>query len=405
METQSAQENQRVVSGMRITGRMHLGNYHGALKNWLQLQYKYECYFFAADWHGLTTNYEHSQGIASQSKIMLIDWLAAGLDPKVAKIFIQSGVQEHAELHLLLSMITPLSWLERVPTYKDQQEKLKDRDLSTYGFLGYPLLQSADILVYKPKYVPVGEDQVAHVEITREIARRFNHIFGQEQGYQQHIAESLAKLGKKHANLFADLMKRYQQEGDVNALQEGKAILDMANNLSIDDRERLDGYLSGRGKSILPEPDVLLTKESKFPGLDGQKMSKSYNNTIGLTEAPDSVTAKIKRMATDPARIKRTDPGDPEKCPVWGLHKVYSSEQVKEWVVKGCKSAGIGCLECKAPLIDSIIAEQKPIIERADYFMNNPQIVKSIIDESTEQARRTARSTLCEVRAAMGLTE
>jgi tryptophanyl-tRNA synthetase len=334
----SKHENPRVVSGMRVTGRMHLGNYHGALKNWLQLQHKYDCYFFAADWHALTTNYEHSAGIAAQSRLMIQDWLAAGLDPKAAKIFIQSGVPEHAELHLLLSMITPLSWLERVPTYKDQQEKLNDKDLSTYGFLGYPLLQTADILIYKPKFVPVGEDQVAHVELTREVARRFNHIYG-------------------------------------------------------------------NSTAILPEPAVLLTKESKFPGLDGQKMSKSYHNTIELTEDPASVTTKIKRMKTDPARVHRTDPGEPEKCPVWSLHKIYSSEEVKDWVVKGCRSAGIGCLECKAPLIESIIAEQKPIIERSKYFAANPQIVQSIIAEGTEQARDCAKQTLQQVRIAMGIAE
>lgn len=327
---------QRVVSGMRITGRMHLGNYHGALKNWLDLQHKYDCYFFAADLHGLTTNYEHSAGIAQQSREMIIDWLAAGLDPKLCNIFIQSGVQEHAELHLLLSMITPLSWLERVPTYKDQQEKLKSLDLATYGFLGYPLLQTADIVLYKPTYVPVGEDQVAHIELAREIVRRFNYLYGQ-------------------------------------------------------------------GAVILPEPAVLLTKESKLPGLDGQKMSKSYNNTIGLTESPESVTEKIKRMPTDPARVRRTDPGDPEKCPVWGLHKVYSSPEVQEWVVAGCKSAGIGCLQCKAPLIESIIAEQKPIIERAAYYSANIKIVEDIIDESTERVRAVARQTMQEVRKVMGI--
>lgn len=401
----ASQENQRVVSGMRVSGRMHLGNYHGALKNWLDLQYKYDCYFFAADWHGLTTNYEHSEGIATQCKLMIEDWLAAGLDPKVAKIYIQSGVPEHAELHLLLSMITPLSWLERVPTYKDQQEKIKDKDLSTYGFLGYPLLQAADILIYKPRYVPVGEDQVAHVEITREIARRFNHLFGQEKDYMQRAEEAVSRLGKKQAKLFLELVKSYRQDGNVEALKEGRALLELVTTLTANDRERLEGYISGQGKMILTEPEVLLTKVSKFPGLDGQKMSKSYNNTITLTEDPASVAAKIKRMPTDPARVKRTDPGEPEKCPVFALHKVYSSEEVKQWVVKGCRSAGIGCLECKAPLIDSIIAEQKPIIERAKYFAANPKIVDAVIRESTECARDTAKQTLSEVRAAIGLTE
>lgn len=401
----STQENQRVVSGMRVTGRMHLGNYHGALKNWLELQHKFDCYFFAADWHGLTTTYDDSGNTAKQCRLMIEDWLAAGLDPSVAKIYIQSGVPEHAELHLLLSMITPLSWLERVPTYKDQQEKLKEKDLSTYGFLGYPLLQSADILVYKAKYVPVGEDQIAHVEITREIARRFNHIFGQEKNFEQLAESAMAKMGKKHSNLFLQLVKRYREEGDVEALKEGKSLLDVAASLSVNDRERLEGYLSGQGRIILPEPEVLLTKVAKFPGLDGQKMSKSYGNTIALTEDPVSVTNKIKRMPTDPARVKRTDPGEPEKCPVWGLHKVYSNDEVKKWVTTGCRTAGIGCLECKAPLIDSIIAEQKPIIERAKHFAENPVIVENIIQQSTEEARNTARKTLAEVRTAIGLTE
>lgn len=402
--TASISENQRVVSGMRVTGRMHLGNYHGALKNWLQLQNQYDCYFFAADWHALTTNYDRSAGIAAQSVLMIEDWLAAGLDPKAAKIFIQSGVPEHAELHLLLSMITPLAWLERVPTYKDQQDKLKDRDLSTYGFLGYPLLQSADILVYKPKFVPVGEDQLAHVELTREVARRFNYVFGHDQDFKQRAEEAVAKLGKQHAKSFAALLKRYQEKGDVAALEEGRALISsLTNNLSMSDRERLEGYIEGRGKIILPEPEALLTKESKFPGLDGQKMSKSYNNTIALTEDPVSVTAKIKRMPTDPARVKRTDPGEPEKCPVWGLHKIYSNDEVKDWVLKGCRTAGIGCLECKAPLIDSILAEQKPIIERAKYFASEPKLVQSILAESTEQARHTAKVTLTEVREAMGI--
>ncbi len=397
--------DQRVVSGMRVTGRMHLGNYHGALKNWLQLQADYDCYFFAADWHALTTNYEHTAGIASQSRLMIEDWLAAGLDSTLTKIFIQSGVPQHAELHLLLSMITPLAWLERVPTYKDQQEKLKDKDLSTYGFLGYPLLQTADILVYKPKYVPVGEDQIPHVELTREIARRFNYLFGQTSDFIQTTTAAFAKLSKHQAQFFQQLLRRYQQQGDVESLQEGQQLLQQVAGLSRNDRECLAGHLAGHGKEILPAPEVLLTKEAKFPGLDGQKMSKSYNNTIALTEEPESVAMKIKRMPTDPARQKRTDPGEPEKCPVWALHKVYSNAQVKDWVVTGCRSAGIGCLDCKSPVIDSIIAEQKPIIERAEYFAANPKLVTKIIADGTEQARATAQQTLTEVKVAMGIAE
>lgn len=402
--TKSESENRRIVSGMRVTGRIHLGNYHGALKNWVKLQHEYDCYFFAADLHGLTTNYDRSAGIAELGKQMLCDWIAAGLDPKLCKIFIQSGVPQHAELHLLLSMITPLSWLERVPTYKDQQEKLSDRDLSTYGFLGYPLLQSADILLYKPTYVPVGEDQVSHVELTREVARRFNFMFGREADFQERANAVLEKIGKKNAKVFLKLLTQYQQQGDVNALEQGKTLLmHVAANLNNDDKERLEGYLEGRGRIILPEPDVLLTKESKFPGLDGQKMSKSYNNTIGLTEDPASVTVKIKKMQTDPARIKRTDPGTPEKCPVWSLHKIYSDAAVQDWVYKGCTTAGIGCLECKAPLIDAIIAEQKPMIEREKELQSNPALLQRIIDESTAQARDTAEKTLMEVKIAMGI--
>ncbi len=393
----------RIVSAMRVTGRMHLGNYHGALKNWLELQNKYECFFFAADWHGLTTNYEESAGIADQSLFMVQDWLAAGLDPKLATIFIQSGVPEHAELHLLLSMITPLSWLERVPTYKDQQDKLKDKDLATYGFLGYPLLQSADILIYKAGLVPVGEDQVVHVELTREIARRFNYIYGRGKDFIQRAEEALQKMGKKHANTFRKLLKRYQEEGDREALSEGHNLLQMQSNLSSNDSDSLAGYLEGHGRLILHEPEAMLTKESKFPGLDGQKMSKSYDNTIALTEDPASVTQKIKRMQTDPARIKRTDPGDPEKCPVWEWHKIYSDTEVQSWASNGCKTAGIGCLDCKKPLIDAVINEQKPIIERAQYFAENPQLVEKILREGAEQARTVAQQTLKEVRIAMGI--
>lgn len=396
-------ENQRIVSAMRVTGRMHLGNYHGALKNWLKLQHEYDCFFFAADWHALTTNYEHPGGIAQQSILMIQDWLSAGLDPNLCKIFVQSGVPEHAELHLLLSMLTPLAWLERVPTYKDQQEKLKDKDLATYGFLGYPLLQSADILIYKPSFVPVGEDQVVHVELTREIARRFNFLFGREADFTERAQVVIEKLGKKNAKLFLSLIKNYQEQGNPEALEQAKALVEIQAVLALNEKERLIGFAEGRGRIILPEPNVLLTEESKFPGLDGQKMSKSYNNTIGLTEDPTSVAAKIKKMPTDPARVKRTDPGDPEKCPVWGLHKVYSTDSVKQWVNTGCRSAGIGCLDCKGPLIDSIIAEQAPIIERAKEFENNPNIVRNIIQAGTEQARDTAKETLTEVRIAMGI--
>jgi len=388
---------------MRPTGRLHLGHYHGVLKNWIELQHSYECLFFVADWHALTTHYEEPGVIADNVWDMVIDWLAAGVSPGAAKLFIQSRVPEHAELHLLLSMITPLGWLERVPTYKDQQEKLKERDLATYGFLGYPLLQSADILIYKAGQVPVGEDQVAHVELTREVARRFNHLYGREPGFEEKAEAAVDKMGKKNAKMYRELRKSYQEQGDDQALDVARALLDSQQNISIGDRERLFGYLEGSGKIILPEPQALLTKASKMPGLDGQKMSKSYGNTIALREDPAEVERKLRTMPTDPARVRRTDPGDPAKCPVWQLHEVYSDEDTKEWVQQGCRSAGIGCVECKGPVIEAVLAELKPIRERAQEYIDDPGAVRSVIAEGCEAARDIAEETLDEVKKAMGL--
>ena len=396
-------QNQRILSGMRPTGALHLGHYHGVLKNWLKLQNEYECFFFAADWHALTTHYEDPSKVEAAVWDMVIDWLAAGVSPGLGKLFIQSQVPEHAELHVLLSMITPLGWLERVPTYKDQQEKLKEKDLSTYGFLGYPLLQSADILIYKAGQVPVGEDQVAHVELTREIARRFNHFYGREPGFAENAEAAIDKMGKKAAKLYRDLRRRYQEQGEHEALETARALLNDQQNITLGDRERLFGYLEGGGRIILPEPQALLTAASKMPGLDGQKMSKSYNNTIALREDPKEVEKKLRTMPTDPARVRRTDPGTPEKCPVWQLHQVYSNDEVKAWVQEGCISAGIGCIECKQPVIDAVLAEQRPIRERAVEFIENPRLVRNIIREGNEAAREVARATLDEVRQAMGL--
>ncbi|HEX9802035.1 MAG TPA: tryptophan--tRNA ligase [Gammaproteobacteria bacterium] len=398
-----ATQNQRVLSGMRPTGKLHLGHYHGVLKNWLTLQHEYDCLFFVADWHALTTEYENSGVIAESVWDMVIDWLAVGINPGSARLFIQSQVPEHAELHLLLSMITPLGWLERVPTYKDQQEKLKEKDLATYGFLGYPLLQSADILIYRATQVPVGEDQVVHVELTREVARRFNHIYGREAGFEEKAEAAAKKMGKKTAKLYHELRKRYQEQGDHEALATAQALLNDQQNITLADRERLFGYLEGGGKIILPEPQALLTPASKMPGLDGHKMSKSYGNTISLREEPESVEKKLRTMPTDPARVRRTDPGEPEKCPVWQLHLVYSNDEVKEWVQQGCRSAGIGCLDCKQPVIDAIQAELAPIRERAREFLDQPQLVRNIVAEGSEEARDMARETLREVRGAMGL--
>ena len=397
-------QHQRVLSGMRPTGLLHLGHYHGVLKNWVNLQHEYECFFFVADWHALTTHYEDPRIIAESTQDMVIDWLAAGVSPGSAKIFVQSRVPEHAELHLLLSMITPLGWLERVPTYKDQQAELKEKDLATYGFLGYPLLQSADILVYKAGQVPVGEDQVAHVELTREVARRFNHIYGREPGFEEKAELAIKKMGKKDAKLYRDLRKRYTEQGDQQALDVAQALLEAQQNISLGDRERLFGYLEGSGKIILPEPQALLTPASKMPGLDGRKMSKSYRNTISLREDPDEVTKKLRTMPTDTNRVRRTDPGDPSRCPVWQLHEVYSGDDTKAWVQEGCTTAGIGCVDCKQPVIDAVIAELKPLRERAKDYIEDPSAVQAIIDEGCEAAREVARDTLDEVRKVMGLS-
>ncbi len=400
----SVSQNKRVLSGMRPTGLLHLGHYHGVLKNWIELQHSYECFFFVADWHALTTHYENPSIIAQSGIDLVIDWLAAGVNPGSSTIFIQSRVPEHAELFTLLSMITPLGWLERVPSYKDQQDKLKDMDLSTYGFLGYPLLQSSDILIYKAGHVPVGEDQVAHVELTREVARRFNHLYGKEVDFEEKAQIAIKKMGKKNAKIYNNLLKRYQEQGDGEALSVGHALLDSQQNISIGDKERLVGYLEGGGRIILPEPQSLLTASPKMPGLDGQKMSKSYNNAIALREPPKQVEKKIKTMPTDPARIRRTDAGDPEKCPVWQLHLVYSSEDLKKEIIEGCKTAGIGCVDCKRHIIDSILVELKPIQQRAKDYQEDLASVENIINEGCEEARDVARDTMEEVRKAMGIT-
>ena len=393
----------RVVSGMRPTGAMHLGHYHGALKNWVKMQTELPCLFFVADWHALTTHYDDPSIIETSTWEMVIDWLAAGIDPSQATLFIQSKVPEHAELHLLLSMATPLGWLERVPTYKDQQEKLADRDLATYGFLGYPLLQAADVLIYRASLVPVGEDQVPHIEMMREIARRFNHIYGKEKGFEEKAKEAVKKLGSKRAKLYAELRTAFQEQGKEDSLEQAKAMLDDAQNLSMIDRERLFGYLEGSRKLILVEPQARLTEASRLPGLDGQKMSKSYGNAIALREDKDSLTKKIRTMPTDPARIRRSDPGNPEKCPVWQLHQVYSGQETRDWVVKGCTSAGIGCLECKQPVIDAILAEQEPMRERAQQYLDDPSLVRAIVADGCDKARKLAQETMRDVREAMGL--
>ncbi len=389
---------------MRPTGRLHLGHYRGVLINWAKLQHEYDCYFFVADWHAFTTHYDDRGVIADAVWEMVVDWLACGIDPGDARLFIQSRIPEHAELHLLLSMITPLGWLERVPSYKDQQERLGgERDIATYGFLGYPLLQSADILIYRAGLVPVGEDQVSHVEMTREVARRFNYVFGREPDFEERVEAAVRKMGKRNARLYREHRRRYQEQGDDEALATARALIESQQNVSVGDRERLLGHLDGGGREILPEPQALLTPASRLPGVDGQKMSKSYGNTIELREEPEEVARKLRTMPTDPARVRRSDPGDPDKCPVWQLHQVYSDEGCRAWVREGCRTAGIGCLECKQPVIDAVLGELAPIRRRALEYAADPDVVRSIIREGCEEARDTARATMEEVRRAMGL--
>ena len=395
--------NNRVLSGMRPTGRLHLGHYHGVLKNWVELQHTHECLFFVADLHALTTHYEDPHDIPENAYEMVIDWLAAGVNPGSATLFVQSWVPEHAELHLLLSMITPLGWLERVPSFKDQQDQLKDRDLATYGFLGYPLLMSADILIYRAGQVPVGEDQVPHLEVTRELARRFNHLYGRDPDFVERAEQAIGKMGRKNAKLYREQRRRYQEQGEAEALDVAHALLESQQNISLGDRERLFGYLEGDSRIILPEPQPLLTQASKMPGLDGRKMSKSYGNGIALREKPEDVEQKIRTMPTDPARVRRTDPGDPERCPVWQLHRVYSPDEVRDWVREGCRSASIGCLDCKRPVIDGVLAELRPIQERAAEYEADPSLVRSVLNEGTQAARDLADETMDEVRRAMGL--
>ena len=397
----------RVLSGMRPTGALHLGHYHGALKNWVRMQDEFECFYFVADWHALTTHYEEREVMERYVYEMVVDWLAAGLDPERCTIFIQSRLPEHAELFTLLAMGTPLGWLERVPTYKDQIEKLKDRDLATYGFLGYPLLQAADILIYKATYVPVGEDQSSHVELTREVARRFNNLYGRHSDFKARIAAAMAKLGKDDARYFDKQRKAFGETGSAEALAKGEAILKKAAvavpGWEPGDGELLAGHLKGSGKTILTEPQALHTEVAKLPGLDGAKMSKSYGNGLLMREDPASTTKKIRGMVTDPARVRRTDPGEPERCPVWQFHKVYSDAAVQAWAANGCRTAGIGCLDCKQPVIDSIVAQQAGWRERAESYLGNPKQVHWIVEMGTERARTVARQTMKDVREAMGL--
>jgi tryptophanyl-tRNA synthetase len=333
----------RVLSGMRPTGALHLGHYHGALKNWVRLQEQHDCFYFVADWHALTTHYEDREVIEKTVYEMVIDWIAAGLDPDKSTIFIQSRLPEHAELFTLLAMGTPLGWLERVPTYKDQMDKLKDRDLATYGFLGYPLLQAADILIYKATYVPVGEDQSSHVELTREVARRFNHLYGRMGGFEAHVAAALARLPRDDQRYYEKQRKAFGETGSAEAWGKGEALVRRAavaiEGWADDDTEVLLGHLRGSGRAVLVEPQALHTEVLRLPGLDGTKMSKSYGNAVLMRDEPAEVERKVRGMTTDPARVRRTDPGDPDKCPVWQFHKPLQRRATRAWVPnKGCRT-------------------------------------------------------------------
>jgi tryptophanyl-tRNA synthetase len=392
----------RVLSGMRPTGALHLGHYHGALKNWVQLQNAHTCYFFVADWHALTTHYETPETISAHTTEMVIDWLAAGVDPNKATLFVQSRVLEHAELFLLLGMGTPLSWLERVPTYKDQIANLKDKDLTTYGFLGYPLLQAADILIYLARYVPVGADQIPHIEMSREIARRFNNLYGKDPQIEAQARAAAAKLPDATREQLLALRRAADQEGLTEKREQARELIS-ASKLSRAEKDALRAQLSGGRRQILREPEALLTPESKLPGLDGRKMSKSYGNSIAIREERASVEQKIKRMPTDPARVKRTDPGDPERCPVWQFHLAYTDDATHDWVRRGCTTATIGCLECKQPVIDAILREQQPMLERAQPYIDQSALVRDILADGCDKARAAAQSTMHAVRDAMGL--
>ncbi|MFC3609616.1 tryptophan--tRNA ligase [Stutzerimonas tarimensis] len=392
----------RVVSGMRPSGPLHLGHYHGVLRHWIRLQHEHECYFCIVDWHALTTHYESSGNIEQHVMDMAVDWLAAGVSPSSATLFVQSQVPEHAEMHLLLSMICPLNWLERVPSFREQQEQ-QTRDLNTYGFLGYPLLQAADILLYRAGLVPVGADQMLHVEFARDISRRFNHLYGREPGFEQKAEAAVRKLGRKTGKLYVSLRKAYQEQGDLEALSTAQALVKEQQTITLGDQERLYGYLEGISKLLLPEPQALFSDTPKITGLDGLRMANAAGNAIHLRDSAQVIEEKIRRMPTDPARVRREDPGEPTRCPVWQMHQVHSEVAVLAWAEEGCRSAGIGCLECKAPLIDAVRAELAPIQERAEDYQQSPDLVRSILAEGADHARDEARETLQEVRQAMGL--
>ena len=395
--------SRRVVSGMRPTGPLHLGHWVGVLQNWVALQKQHDCYFFAADWHALTTHYESPGALSDLTREMACEWLAVGVDPERATLFVQSGVPEHAELHLLLSMITPLGWLERVPTYKEQQEALADRDLSTYGFLGYPVLMTADVLAYRAHLVPVGQDQVAHLEVTREIARRFNFLYGRGPAFDQLLAQARNRSLPALRQEWDRLVKDYRESGTSSSWDAIESMLGQMPGLTPEERGALGAEARGTGREILPEPQPLLTPGARLPGTDGRKMSKSYGNSIGLRDPEPVVREKIRTMVTDPARVRRSDPGEPGRCPVWKYHETFSPAATREWVQAGCRSAGIGCLDCKEHLLAHLGEALGPVRERIEHWHNHPRDVDEILRNGCMKAEREARGTLSDVRSAVGL--
>lgn len=392
----------RVLSGMRASGSLHLGHYFGALKNWVAMQQEYQCFYFVADWHGLTTHYASPDLVKTSALEMVVDWLAAGIDPERSTIFRQSQLPQHAELHLLLSMLTPLSWLERIPSYKEQRANIKDRDLATYGFLGYPLLQSADILLYRAAWVPVGEDQSAHVEFAREVARRFNRLYGSSGAMTRRRDTLLLQMPTARRLTLIKQRQAYLEQGDREAYHAARKGLIEA-RYDEDDLLILLGYLDDTGKIIMPLPQALVSASAKMPGLDGRKMSKSYGNTILLRDDTDSIAKKLKVMPTDPARVRRSDKGNPEKCPVWEWHKVYSSTSTLRWVDEGCRSAGIGCVECKQRLTAKVVEQQRPFLERVKMYRKDKGEVLNVLKRGRDKAAEEAEKTMRQVRSLMGV--
>ncbi len=393
----------RVVSTINSDGKLHIGHYHGLIKKWIDLQYEHECFFIISDINSLILDFENTKEIKNKIYEMVIDWLSCGVDPTQVYIFAQSHVPQTKELYLLLSLITPVSWLERVPSYKELIENYIHKDISTYGLLGYSLLKCTDILLYNAKFVCSGEDHLFFVELTREIARRFNHLYGREIGFEDKAVEVIKKLGKKKSQIYLNLLQNYQQDGNDDSLEKARYLLMDTLNLSIGEKSRLFAFLENKGKVIFNEVNSIIGSNCKVIGTDGNKMSTNFNNAISLKESYDNISKKIKSMETDPARIRLKDPGNPTKCPVWRLHEIYSNKEVLQWVDNGCRSAKIGCLDCKGPLIDSINKEQLKFIENSKQYSKDYNLVKNILTDGAEKAIDIAENTIQIVKKVMNI--